>query len=122
MEDELREAFRDQREATEEAFREQREATERGFERMGTKVDAVRADLHTHQTESATRSAQVESRSRAAHHRLDEHAKEHLAQDHKEETKSGRRWELVVALIIASLSGLGTLVIALYQLFKTGKP
>lgn len=111
MEEELREAFREQREVAEEAFREQREATERGFERVGIKMDGVRADLAAHQTESATRSASLDLRSRSSHRRMDEHLEEH-------KNVSGRRWDVYLALIGAGLSGLGTLALTLYQLLK----
>jgi len=104
LEDELREVLN-----------EMKDTTNRGFARLEGKVEGLSSGLQAHMLESATRHVEVSSTSKAAHRRMDEHL-----DDHK--TGSGRRWELIVALAIAALSGVGTLIMALVQLYAKKGP
>lgn len=100
MEEELREVLESMK-----------SANERGMSRLEGKMEAMGGGLQAHMLESATRHVDVSASVKASHRRMDEHV-----DDHK--TSSGKRWELTVALIVAGLSGLGTLVMVLYQLVK----
>lgn len=100
MEDELRDVLN-----------EMKSATDRGLSRLEGKLEGLGSGLQAHMLESATRHVDVAGATKAAHRRMDEHL-----EDHK--IGSGRRWELVVALVVATLSGIGTLVMTLYQLLQ----
>lgn len=88
-----------------------KEDNAKGLSRLEGKVDGLSSGLQAHMLESATRHVGVEASAKAGHRRIDEHL-----DDHK--TQSGRKWEIVVAVIVAGLSGLGTVLMMLYQFLK----
>lgn len=90
---------------------EMKGASDRGLSRLEGKLDAMGGGLQSHMLESATRHVDVSASAKASHRRLDEHL-----DDHK--TSSGKKWEIVVAVIVAGLSGLGTVLMMLYQFLK----
>lgn len=101
MEQELRDVLKDIK-----------ESSSNGLSRLEGKIDAVSGGLHSHALESAVKHTEVFGMAKAANRRVDEHLDEHRI-------TSGRRWELWLAIIVAGLSGLGTLILMLKQLFKS---
>jgi len=96
-------------------LKEMKDTNIRALGHVEGKIDGLQAGLQSHMLESATKHVEVLGIAKVSHKRLDEHLDEHKG-------TASRRWELWLALIVAGLSGLGTLVLTIYQLSKGIKP
>lgn len=92
-----------------EAFQAIREEQRSGFTRLEGKIDSLQGALHEHLIDSAGRHEVVSAGVSAAHRRIDELREERRA-------ISERGWALWLALVMAGLSALGTLLMSVIRL------